>query len=87
MRSDLMDYANKYQLTWIEDESNQSLVHDRNYLRHQVLPLLTQRWPQAKKQLVQSAEYAQSANNVLQQLSLQDLLTLDEARGALGKQY
>ena len=37
------------------DESNQDTGFDRNYLRHQVLPLLQQRWPAASKVLARFA--------------------------------
>ncbi len=43
----LQAYAEANQLHWVEDESNASHVHDRNYLRHRLLPILTERWPQA----------------------------------------
>ncbi len=32
-------------LTWVEDESNADTHHDRNYLRHEVLPRLSARFP------------------------------------------
>ncbi|WP_281271434.1 tRNA lysidine(34) synthetase TilS [Leucothrix arctica] len=44
-RSALEDYAAKYQLDFVEDESNADLRYDRNYLRHQILPQLEDRWP------------------------------------------
>jgi len=37
-------YAAAHGLGWIEDESNASTKHDRNYLRHDILPLLDQRF-------------------------------------------
>ncbi len=46
------------QLDWIEDPSNADTAHDRNFLRHQILPRLTQRWPQAVAALATSAERA-----------------------------
>src|ERR687897_911206 len=32
-RSDLLAYAREHALAWVEDESNLSARHDRNYLR------------------------------------------------------
>ena len=46
-RRQLEAYARARRLTWFEDPSNRDLAHDRNYIRHQVLPRLTSRWPQA----------------------------------------
>jgi tRNA(Ile)-lysidine synthase len=39
-RSEIDDYVNRHQLIYREDSSNGSLMHRRNRLRHQVLPLL-----------------------------------------------
>lgn len=44
-KTDLFAYAQTCDLTWNEDPSNQNHDFDRNYLRHQVMPLLRQRWP------------------------------------------
>ena len=38
-------YAVQHQLEWVEDESNQSEIYDRNFLRNAVLPMLNERWP------------------------------------------
>ena len=39
----LEDYASKYLLDFVEDESNADLRYDRNFLRHQILPQLEER--------------------------------------------
>ena len=39
-------YALTRGVRWCEDPSNQALRFRRNYLRHQVLPALRERWPQ-----------------------------------------
>ncbi|WP_438878274.1 ATP-binding protein, partial [Bacillus cereus group sp. Bce027] len=44
-RASLEAWAREYQLSWIEDESNQDDSYDRNFLRLRVVPLLTERWP------------------------------------------
>lgn len=55
-RAALLAYAQAHTLRWIEDPSNAEHGPDRNFLRHQVLPLLRQRWPQANAALARSAE-------------------------------
>ena len=37
-RQQIIEYANENNLTWLNDPSNDSMTHDRNYLRHQVMP-------------------------------------------------
>lgn len=54
-RGTLLAYARAHRLAWIEDPSNEDTRHDRNFLRHQVLPLLRQRWPQADAAFARSA--------------------------------
>lgn len=43
-------------LDWIEDPSNADTSMDRNFLRHEILPRLTQRWPQTITALAISAQ-------------------------------
>ncbi|WP_368564612.1 tRNA lysidine(34) synthetase TilS [Pseudoxanthomonas sp. UTMC 1351] len=54
-RKTLLAYAQALGLAWVEDPSNEDSRHDRNFLRHQVLPLLRQRWPQADAAFARSA--------------------------------
>jgi len=54
-RDELLAYARAHDLQWIEDASNQDTGFDRNYLRHQVLPLLRERWPAVNRTLARSA--------------------------------
>ncbi len=50
-RQAIETYAAGRGLIWIEDPSNADTEHTRNYLRHEVLPRLEQRWPNVKAQL------------------------------------
>jgi tRNA(Ile)-lysidine synthase len=55
-RAQLLAQARALGLEWIEDPSNADEHHDRNYLRHRVLPLLDARWPGAGAALARSAQ-------------------------------
>jgi tRNA(Ile)-lysidine synthase len=57
-RGELRAWADKHGLQWIEDPSNAELAHDRNYLRHRVLPLLRERWPNVDAAFARSAALA-----------------------------
>jgi len=46
-KSALVEYAKLQRLSWIEDFTNQQTRFDRNYLRHNVLPEISARWPSA----------------------------------------
>ena len=41
----LAHYAKSHALNWICDPSNDDIGFDRNFLRHQVIPMLVARWP------------------------------------------
>ena len=55
-RNALLAFAQARQLRWIDDPSNDDTRLDRNFLRHRVLPLLRERWPQAEAALARSAQ-------------------------------
>jgi tRNA(Ile)-lysidine synthase len=56
-RAALRDYASAQAVPWLEDPSNADLGLDRNYLRSQVWPELTARWPAAARTLARSASH------------------------------
>jgi tRNA(Ile)-lysidine synthase len=72
-RADLEAYAAEHQLSWIEDPSNLDQHFSRNYLRHQVLPVLTARWPQAIASMARSAGHMGEAQGLLGELAQIDL--------------
>lgn len=75
-RNDLRHYAEEHDLEWIDDPSNEDRRFDRNYLRHEVFPVLHARWPDASSRLRQSAVLAGEAALMLDQLADADLETL-----------
>lgn len=72
-RAELERYAAEHRLSWQEDPSNADPRHARNYLRHEVLPRLQQRWPQASMALVRSAGHCREAQQLLDELAELDL--------------
>ncbi|MCL5975460.1 MAG: tRNA lysidine(34) synthetase TilS [Gammaproteobacteria bacterium] len=76
-REDLLEYATANKLEWIEDPSNQNTEINRNYLRHQVWPLLQNRWPTINRNLARSAQNLQESQTLLDELAQQDLHTLE----------
>lgn len=72
-RAELEAYARDHGLRWVEDPSNQDRQFSRNYLRHQVMPLLTGRWPQAHASMARSAAHLREAQGLLDELAQIDL--------------
>jgi len=78
-RAELEAYAAAHQLQWVEDPSNGDVQYSRNYLRQRVLPLLTQRWPQAATSMARTAEHLREAQDLLDDLARLDLAHLNES--------
>lgn len=77
-RASLEIRAREHGLHWVDDESNASLRHDRNYCRHSVLPLLEARWPAYRESWLRTAQLAQESdelNDALAQLDFEGVRT------------
>ncbi len=75
-RSVLQSYADVNQLQWVEDSSNQNVQYDRNFIRHQIMPLMTQRWPQSETVIARAADHCREAQYLVDQLARSDLATM-----------
>ncbi|MBD1572306.1 tRNA lysidine(34) synthetase TilS [Vibrio sp. S17_S38] len=67
-QANIQEYAEHHNLDWIEDESNQDVRFDRNFIRHQITPLLRERWPQIEKTVARSAALCADQEALLQSL-------------------
>jgi len=65
----ILEYLRKNNIEWIEDPSNQCLNHDRNFVRHEVIPLLEKRWPEVSKRLLLTRKAMTGARRLLDNLS------------------
>ncbi len=72
-RAELAAYAAAHQLSWQDDESNSNAQHDRNYLRHQVLPQIEQRWPDYRQSWRKSLALLSENDDLQKQLGAIDL--------------
>ncbi len=80
-RVEIIDYAKKHELTWIEDESNTDTRFDRNFIRHEIMPLLINRWPRIAKTINRSSEHCQEGQLLLNELAADDFnLCQDRAK-------
>jgi tRNA(Ile)-lysidine synthase len=71
-RAALRAYAQERGLRWIEDESNASTRPDRNFLRHDIGPLLDERYPGWREAIARFARHAGAASGLLDQLATAD---------------
>ncbi|MEE3095431.1 MAG: tRNA lysidine(34) synthetase TilS [Pseudomonadota bacterium] len=54
-RDQIETYAGSHQLAYLHDGSNDDTRYDRNFLRHEVLPLIESRWPGYRSGFARSA--------------------------------
>lgn len=65
-KSDILAYAQKHNLAYREDETNQNLDHHRNLIRHKVLPELRHITPNLEKVFVQESVIFGEASEFLE---------------------
>ncbi len=82
-RQQLESWAQQHQLSWIEDESNQDVRYERNFLRQQVLPLLKARWPHFASATARSAALCAEQEQLLDELLAESLAELVQPDGSL----
>lgn len=82
-RASLENYARQHELTWINDSSNTDLRFDRNFLRHQILPVLNARWPAWTACVSRSADYCAQQERVLTEFLTEELTRISDQDGAL----
>lgn len=75
-KDDLIDFALKHDLTWVEDESNKDTHYDRNFIRNEVMPLLKTRWKKASHLISRSAMHCQEASISLEEKNQKELLEI-----------
>lgn len=79
-RDDILAYAKQHQLRWVEDESNADIQFDRNFVRHQVLPVFEQRFPAASALVARSAAHLAEAAHLLDELAELDAQSASNGR-------
>lgn len=75
-RDELQGFAAARGLRWIEDDSNRDLALSRNFVRHRVLPLLSEHWPQCRRQLLSVSRAAHDSAQLLEEVADQDLAAI-----------
>lgn len=79
-RATLLEYAKQQQLQWVEDESNENVTFSRNFLRHHVMPVIKNRWPQAAVTIARSAQHCAEAQALLNEFAADLLLEVQGSR-------
>ena len=81
-RAEIESYAAAEGLAWITDESNTDTSLTRNFLRHEALTAISQRFPSAEASLAQAAKHFAEAAGLLDELAVQDWQWVGEGDAA-----
>lgn len=71
-RQTLNEYAVQHHIQWCDDESNDNTQYERNFVRHEVMPILESRFQSIKPVLARTASHMAEANELLEVLASQD---------------
>lgn len=69
-RERLFQYAKEHQLHWLDDESNHSHKLTRNFIRHEILPLLKARWCTVTETISRTAQHCAETQLLLTEYAL-----------------
>ena len=64
-KKELLVYADEHKIKYIVDKSNADIKFSRNYLRHEVLPVLAKFWPEYQQSILSSIKNLNSERQVL----------------------
>lgn len=81
-RDQLRAYAVAHGLRWIDDPSNFDTGLRRNYLRHEIMPRLKQKWPAVARTLSRSAAHNAETARLLDEIGAEDLPAVAGPRAA-----
>ena len=64
-RTEIIDYAEQHNLAWREDSSNADIHYERNFIRHEILPMLRSLNPKASDAISNHAVLMQRYEHIL----------------------
>lgn len=68
----ILAYAEEHKLRWCEDESNANTLFERNFLRHELMPVWSARHPSLMKNIARCAAHIAEASDLLETLAQMD---------------
>jgi len=71
-RAEIETYARLRGLEWIEDESNVDTLRQRNFLRHEVFPLIERQFPAMRATIARTAAHLAEARGLVDEMARGD---------------
>lgn len=78
-KNEIENYAKKFGIKYIEDISNQSIKYTRNFIRHEVLPKLSELNPNAHKNILATIHRLENTSELLGELIAMQVGIVQEA--------
>ena len=72
-KSQIIEYATEYKLDFVNDESNNNTKYLRNFLRHDIIPLLLQQDKYIANKLIKTINELQNSASLIDELAVIDL--------------
>ncbi len=76
-RDEIRQYADQHALRFLDDPGNRELRYDRNYLRHEIMPRIHQRWPGAARTIARAAGHQAALARMARELGAKALEQAD----------
>lgn len=80
-RAQILEYAQRHDLRWVDDPTNEQTAFGRNFLRHRVMPAIRERWPGVDLAIARSAGHMADAQKLLDAQALTDLAVAADGAG------
>jgi len=80
-RAQILEYAQRHDLHWVDDPTNEQTAFGRNFLRRRVMPAIRERWPGVDAALARSAGHMADAQTLLDAQALTDLAIAADGAG------
>jgi tRNA(Ile)-lysidine synthase len=72
-RASLEKLAEYLTVSWVDDESNTDTRFDRNFLRHELIPVIEKRWPAYRQTMSRTLDHLQSSRGLLSAVASEKL--------------
>lgn len=82
-KSDIEDYVNQHGIPHVTDPSNDDRRYDRNWIRHELVPLLEERNPSSDINIIRAAEFQAEVYSLMSDLAEMDRISCSRPDGNL----
>ena len=80
-RKCILEYCKFKGLKWIDDPSNQNKAFDRGYLRHSLMPIIEERWPNFRETILKGIGRDEGLRQSIESIAQNDLIACQSSWG------